>query len=238
MKGALRGVPGAGHTTLEMNFLPDAQIHCDACDGRRYNAETLSIRYRGHSIADVLAMPIAQACQTFEDHPRIHRQLSVICEVGLEYMTLGQSATTLSGGEAQRLKLACEFVKRATGRTLYLMDEPSVGLHWRDLDKLIAILQRLVDQGNTVVVIEHNLDLVKVADHVIDMGPEGGDGGGFILAEGPPQVIAACPDSYTGQFLAPLLASPAAPSPPAKKGGEGQTLTDPLPRWRRIRFKS
>jgi excinuclease ABC subunit A len=192
---------GDGVITLEMNFLPDVHIPCEMCDGRRYSAQTLDVTYHGKNIADVLAMTVEEALGFFDMQPRITRQLKVLQDVGLDYITLGQSATTLSGGEAQRLKLATEFNKRSTGKTLYLLDEPTVGLHWKDLENLIGILNALVDQGNTVIVIEHNLDFIKVADHLIDMGPEGGYKGGYVVASGTPKEVSRCEDSYTGQFL-------------------------------------
>ncbi len=196
---------GAGYKTLEMTFLPDVHTRCDVCGGRRYNRDTLEVRYRGKSIADVLEMTVAEAAEHFANQPKIHRQLGTLRDVGLNYITLGQPATTLSGGEAQRLKLATEFLKRSTGRTLYLLDEPTTGLHWQDLENLIAICQNLVDQGNTVIVIEHNLDFVKIADYVIDMGPEGGEKGGDIVVEGTPEQVAGAADSFTGRFLARCL---------------------------------
>ena len=192
---------GDGVITLEMNFLPDVHIPCEMCDGKRYSPQTLDVTYHGKNIADVLAMTVEEALSFFDMQPRITRQLKVLQDVGLDYITLGQSATTLSGGEAQRLKLATEFNKRSTGKTLYLLDEPTVGLHWKDLENLIGILNALADQGNTVIVIEHNLDFIKVADHLIDMGPEGGDKGGYVVASGTPREVAQCEDSYTGQFL-------------------------------------
>lgn len=192
---------GDGYITKEMNFLPDVRIGCDVCGGKRYNAETLEVLYRGKNIADVLAMTVSEARTFFAGITRLETMLTVLEDVGLHYIQLGQPATTLSGGEAQRVKLATEFCRKSTGKTLYLLDEPSVGLHWADLEKLILILNRLVDQGNTVIVIEHNLDFIKVCDHVIDMGPEGGQRGGYVVAQGTPQMVAACEDSYTGRFL-------------------------------------
>jgi len=197
---------GAGYIVQEMTFLPNAQSRCDVCDGKRYNPDTLDVYYREKNIADVLAMTVAEAVTYFEHQPKILRQMQVLSEVGLDYITLGQQATTLSGGEAQRLKLATELMRHSTGNTIYLMDEPTVGLHWEDLDKLIGILNRLVDQGNTLVVIEHNMDFIKVSDTIIDMGPEAGENGGYIVAEGSPESVAQQPDSYTGQFLKTYLA--------------------------------
>jgi len=199
--GRCEACKGDGIIIKEMNFLPDVHITCEVCQGQRYNSETLEVKYHGKSIADVLEMTVAEAAIFFATIPRIQKMLTVLNDVGLHYIKLGQPATTLSGGEAQRVKLATEFCRRSTGRTLYLLDEPSVGLHWADLENLLHILNRLVDQGNTVVVIEHNLDFVKVADHIIDMGPEGGHRGGYVVAEGPPRDVAQCDESYTGQFL-------------------------------------
>ena len=188
-----------------MNFLSDVYVKCDVCKGKRYNRETLEVKYKGKTIADVLDMSVKEALEFFDSIPAIKTRLQTLNDVGLDYMKLGQSATTLSGGEAQRIKLASELNKRSTGKTLYLLDEPSVGLHWYDLDKLIKILQQLADQGNTILVIEHNLDFIKIADHIIDLGPEGGIGGGKIVAQGTPQEVAKCKNSYTGQYLKPIL---------------------------------
>jgi len=199
--GRCEACKGDGAITKEMNFLPEVRLKCEICDGKRYNPETLEVTYRGKNISDVLNMTVSEAKEYFAGLPRVEHMLTVLEEVGLHYITLGQPATTLSGGEAQRVKLATEFCRKSTGKTVYLLDEPSVGLHWADLEKLILILNKLVDQGNTVIVIEHNLDFIKVCDHLIDMGPDGGHRGGQIVAEGPPAKIAACPDSYTGQFL-------------------------------------
>ncbi len=197
---------GDGMKKLEMHFLPDVYVPCEQCNGARYNRETLEVRYKGKSIADVLDMTVEDALEFFKDIPAIANKLTTIAEVGLGYIKLGQSATTLSGGEAQRIKLATELSKRATGKTLYILDEPTTGLHFADVHKLLALLQRLRDQGNTIVVIEHNLDVIKSADWIVDLGPEGGDRGGTLVAEGPPEAVAQHPTSYTGQFLAPLLA--------------------------------
>lgn len=199
--GRCEACKGDGVIVKEMNFLPDVHITCEVCGGKRYNQETLEVTYHGKSIADVLDMTVAEAYEFFHTLPRIQKMLGVLNDVGLHYIKLGQPAPTLSGGEAQRVKLATEFCRRSTGKTLYLLDEPSTGLHWADMENLLHILNRLVDQGNTVVVIEHNLDFIKVADHVIDMGPEGGHRGGYVVAEGTPKDIAACEDSYTGSFL-------------------------------------
>lgn len=192
---------GAGVKTIEMNFLPDVYVTCDSCGGKRYNRETLEIRFKGKSISDVLNLTINQACDFFENIPSISSKLNAVRDVGLGYITLGQPATTLSGGEAQRIKLAAELVKKDTGNTLYLLDEPSTGLHFQDIKTLLGILNKIVDKGNTVVVIEHNLDIIKSADHIIDFGPEGGTEGGNIVAVGTPQQIAQNTDSYTGHFL-------------------------------------
>ncbi len=196
---------GDGMKRLEMHFLPDVYVPCEQCNGSRYNRETLEVRYKGKSIADVLDMTVDDALAFFADLPSIANKLSTISEVGLGYIKLGQSATTLSGGEAQRIKLAAELSKRATGKTLYILDEPTTGLHFADVHKLLALLLRLRDQGNTIVVIEHNLDVIKSADWILDLGPEGGDRGGTLIAEGTPEHVAQVPGSYTGRFLAPLL---------------------------------
>ncbi|HEX5440822.1 MAG TPA: excinuclease ABC subunit UvrA, partial [Ktedonobacterales bacterium] len=200
---------GEGILTIEMNFLPDVYVPCEACKGKRYNREALEIHYKGKSIADVLEMTVAEALPFFESVPSIANKLSTLNDVGLGYIRLGQPATTLSGGEAQRIKLATELSRRATGRTMYILDEPTTGLHFADVERLLAVLQRLVDTGNTVVVIEHNLDVIKAADWVLDLGPEGGDRGGELLAEGTPEQIARVEASYTGHFLAKSLAVPA-----------------------------
>ena len=190
---------------IEMNFLSDVYVKCDVCKGKRYNRETLEVKYKGKTISDVLDMSVKEALEFFDSIPSIKNKLQTLNDVGLDYIKLGQSATTLSGGEAQRIKLASELNKRATGKTLYLLDEPSVGLHWYDLDKLIKILQQLADQGNTILVIEHNLDFIKIADHIIDLGPEGGTGGGTVVAQGTPKEIAKNKKSYTGQYLKPIF---------------------------------
>jgi excinuclease ABC subunit A len=196
---------GDGIKKIEMQFLPDVYVQCEACQGRRYNEETLAVRYRGHSIADVLELTVEEAREVFSAVPRLKRILDTLYDVGLGYIHLGQPATTLSGGEAQRVKLATELARKAQGHTLYILDEPTTGLHMADVDHLLRVLQSLRDQGNTVLVIEHNLDVIKVADHVIDLGPEGGDEGGQVVATGTPEQVAACAESYTGQFLRPLL---------------------------------
>ncbi|WP_420175705.1 excinuclease ABC subunit UvrA [Luteococcus sp. OSA5] len=203
--GRCENCSGDGTIKIEMNFLPDVYVPCEVCQGARYNRETLEVHFKGKTIAEVLDMPIEEAADFFEAHTAISRHLKTLVEVGLGYVRLGQPATTLSGGEAQRVKLATELQRRSTGRTMYVLDEPTTGLHFEDIRKLLGVLQKLVDQGNSVVVIEHNLDVIKTADHLIDMGPEGGSGGGMVVAEGTPEQVAACPDSYTGQFLAPIL---------------------------------
>ena len=200
--GRCEACKGDGLVKIEMNFLSDVYVKCDICKGKRYNRETLEVKYKGKSISDVLDMSVKEALEFFDSIPSIKNKLQTLNDVGLDYMKLGQSATTLSGGEAQRIKLASELNKRSTGKTLYLLDEPSVGLHWADLDKLAKILQALADQGNTILMIEHNLDLIKIADHIIDLGPEGGIDGGKIIAQGTPAQIAKCKQSYTGKFLA------------------------------------
>jgi excinuclease ABC subunit A len=184
-----------------MNFLPDVYVHCNECNGRRYNRETLEIRYKGKNISDVLDMTISQAVEFFGNIPAIRHKLVTIDQVGLGYITLGQPSTTLSGGESQRIKLAAELSKKDTGRTIYILDEPTTGLHFEDVRVLLEVLNRLVDKGNTVIVIEHNLDVIKVADHIIDMGPEGGTRGGQIICTGTPEEIAGNKKSYTGQYL-------------------------------------
>jgi excinuclease ABC subunit A len=196
---------GDGVIKVEMHFLPDVYVPCDVCHGKRYNRETLEVLYKGKNISDVLEMTVEEALAFFDAVPSIARKLQTLTDVGLSYIRLGQAATTLSGGEAQRVKLALELSKRDTGRTLYILDEPTTGLHFHDISLLLKVLHTLRDHGNTIVVIEHNLDVIKTADWVIDMGPEGGNGGGTIVAEGTPEIIAATPASYTGRYLAPLL---------------------------------
>lgn len=203
--GRCEACKGDGLVKIEMNFLSDVYVKCDVCKGKRYNRETLEVKYKGKTISDVLDMSVKEALEFFDSIPAIKNKLQTLNDVGLDYMKLGQSATTLSGGEAQRIKLASELNKRSTGKTLYLLDEPSVGLHWADLDKLAKILQALADQGNTILMIEHNLDLIKIADHVIDLGPEGGVDGGNIVACGTPNEIMKCKESYTGKYLAKYL---------------------------------
>ena len=203
--GRCEACKGDGVLKIEMNFLSDVYVKCDVCKGKRYNRETLEVKYKGKTISDVLDMSVKEALEFFDSIPSIKNKLQTLNDVGLDYMKLGQSATTLSGGEAQRIKLAAELNKRSTGKTLYLLDEPSVGLHWYDLDKLIKILQQLADQGNTILVIEHNLDFIKIADYIIDLGPEGGVGGGQVIACGTPLEVSKCKNSYTGQYLKPML---------------------------------
>ena len=196
---------GDGVIAIEMQFLPNVYVTCESCKGRRYNRETLEIKYRGKSVADVLELAVDQALPFLENFPPIEVKLRTLQDVGLGYIKLGQSATTLSGGEAQRVKLAKELARRGTGRSLYILDEPTTGLHFEDTRKLLDVLNKLVDQGNTVIVIEHNLDVIKCADHVIDLGPEGGEEGGRIVAEGPPEVICKNPESFTGASLSRIL---------------------------------
>ena len=203
--GRCEACKGDGLLKIEMNFLSDVYVKCDVCKGERYNRETLEVKYKGATISDVLNMTVAEAYVFFENIPKIKSRLKTLYDVGLGYIKLGQSATTLSGGEAQRIKLASELNKKATGKTLYLLDEPSVGLHWYDLDKLIKIINKLADAGNTILIIEHNMDLIKIADHIIDLGPEGGNGGGNIVFEGTPEEIVKCKESYTGKYLKDYL---------------------------------
>jgi excinuclease ABC subunit A len=203
--GRCENCAGDGVIKIEMHFLPDVYVTCEVCHGKRYNREALEIHYKGKTISDVLAMTCEQALEFFTNIPAIARKLQTLVDVGLGYITLGQPATTLSGGEAQRIKLASELSRRATGRTLYILDEPTTGLHMADEAKLLDVLHALVDGGNSMIVIEHNLDMIKNADHIIDMGPEGGDAGGRIIAEGTPEQVARIKTSYTGQFLAKTL---------------------------------
>ena len=188
-----------------MYFLPDIEVPCEVCEGKKYNQETLSVYYKGKNISEVLDMTVEEALEFFKNIPNIRTKLQALYDVGLGYIKLGQSSTTLSGGEAQRVKLATELAKRSTGKTLYILDEPTTGLHMYDVRKLINILQTFVDKGNTVVVIEHNLDVIKVADYIIDLGPEGGDAGGEIVASGNPEKVAKCENSYTGMYLKKIL---------------------------------
>jgi len=203
--GRCEACRGDGMIKIEMQFLPDVYVTCEVCKGRRYNRETLEVKFKGKTIADVLEMTVEEALEFFAPFPAIARKLKTLHDVGLDYIRLGQPAPTLSGGEAQRVKLATELSKRATGNTVYILDEPTTGLHFEDVRKLLGVLHRLVDAGNTVIVIEHNLDVIKTADWIIDLGPEGGDAGGYVVAEGPPEYVATVEASYTGQFLRPLL---------------------------------
>ena len=203
--GRCEACEGNGILQIEMHFLPDVYVPCEVCKGARYNRETLEVKYKEKTIADVLNMTVEEAVVFFANQPKIARKLQTLLDVGLGYVTLGQSATTLSGGEAQRVKLANELARRGTGKTVYILDEPTTGLHIADVHRLIEVLQKLVDVGNTVIVIEHNLDLIKCADHIIDLGPEGGSAGGEIVAKGTPEQVAAVPGSFTGQYLRPLL---------------------------------
>ena len=215
--GRCEACQGDGVIKIEMHFLPDVYVTCDVCKGKRYNRETLEVLFKGKSIADVLDMTVEEAAEFFKAVPRVRETFNTLHRVGLDYIHVGQQATTLSGGEAQRVKLAKELSKRATGRTLYILDEPTTGLHFHDVKKLLEVLHELVAQGNTVVVIEHNLEVIKTADWVIDLGPEGGDGGGEIVAWGPPEDIVKAPRSYTGKFLGPVLAK----AGKRKRGGGG-----------------
>jgi excinuclease ABC subunit A len=216
--GRCEACSGDGTIKIEMNFLPDVYVPCEVCHGARYNRETLEVHYKGKTIAEVLDMPIEEAVEFFDAIPAIARHLRTLVEVGLGYVRLGQPAPTLSGGEAQRVKLASELQKRSTGRTVYVLDEPTTGLHFEDIRKLLLVLSQLVDQGNTVIVIEHNLDVIKTADWLIDLGPDGGNKGGLVVAEGTPEEVTAIEASYTGRFLEPVLRGRAV-SAPRKVGG-------------------
>jgi len=204
--GRCEACQGDGVIKVEMHFLPDVYVPCDVCKGKRYNRETLDVKYKHKSIHEVLEMTVEDAREFFDSIPAVSRKLQTLMDVGLSYIKLGQSATTLSGGEAQRVKLAKELSKRDTGQTLYILDEPTTGLHFYDIQQLLNVLHKLRDHGNTIVVIEHNLDVIKTADWIIDLGPEGGSGGGEILITGTPEQVAACEKSYTGKYLKPLLA--------------------------------
>jgi excinuclease ABC subunit A len=199
--GRCEACKGDGIIKIEMHFLPDVYVTCEVCGGKRYNRETLEIHYRGETIADVLDMTVDQAYEFFENIPTIKRKLQTLCDVGLGYIKLGQSATTLSGGEAQRIKLTRELSKKSTGKTVYFLDEPTTGLHFADIQKLLDVLNRLADSGNTVIVIEHNMEVIKSADYIIDLGPEGGEQGGEVIGQGTPEEIINIPTSYTGQYL-------------------------------------
>jgi excinuclease ABC subunit A len=203
--GRCEACQGDGIIKIEMHFLPDVYVPCEVCKGKRYNAQTLEIKYRGKTISDILEMRVDEAAEFFTNIPRVRTKLSTICDVGLGYIKMGQPATTLSGGEAQRVKLATELSRRSTGRTFYVLDEPTTGLHFADIHKLLEVLQRLVKLGNSVLVIEHNLDVIKTADYLIDLGPEGGDRGGTVIASGTPEEVAANEASYTGHYLVPVL---------------------------------
>ena len=203
--GRCEACSGDGIIKIEMHFLPDVYVPCEVCKGKRYNRETLEVKYKGKSIYDVLNMTVEEALPFFENIPSIRRKIETLYDVGLSYIRLGQPSTTLSGGEAQRIKLAAELSKRSTGKTIYILDEPTTGLHFADVHKLVEILKRLSEGGNTVVVIEHNLDVIKTADYIIDIGPEGGDRGGTVVAFGTPEQVAANPSSYTGQYVAKYL---------------------------------
>ncbi|MBV6491456.1 MAG: UvrABC system protein A [Fimbriimonadaceae bacterium] len=205
--GRCEACKGDGIIKIEMHFLPDVYVPCEVCKGRRYNRETLEVRYKGKNIAEVLQMTVEEGTEFFSAIPKIHRKMATLLDVGLGYIKLGQPATTLSGGEAQRVKLAEELSKRSTGRTVYILDEPTTGLHFEDVKNLLGVLHRLVDQGNTMIVIEHNLDVIKTADWVIDLGPEGGNGGGRVVAMGTPEEVAAVEGSWTGRYLRGVLAS-------------------------------
>ena len=203
--GRCEACQGDGVIKIEMHFLPDVYVTCETCQGKRYNRETLEIRFKGKSIADVLDMTVEDAQEFFAAVPSIREKMDALVRVGLGYIKVGQQATTLSGGEAQRVKLSKELAKRSTGRTLYILDEPTTGLHFEDVRKLLEVLHRLVDQGNSVVVIEHNLDVIKTADHILDLGPGGGVRGGEVVAQGTPEDVARVEGSFTGAYLAPML---------------------------------
>ncbi|HEX6660233.1 MAG TPA: excinuclease ABC subunit UvrA, partial [Ilumatobacter sp.] len=209
--GRCEACEGAGIVQIEMHFLPDVYVACEVCKGKRYNRETLEIHYKGKNVAEILEMNVEEALKFFEAVPSIKGKLQTLNDVGMGYIHLGQPATTLSGGEAQRVKLATELSKRATGKTFYILDEPTTGLHFDDVSRLLQVLSRLVESGNTVVVIEHNLDVIKTADWVIDLGPEGGDKGGYLIAAGTPEAVAAAPESSTGRYLRRVLGLPAEP---------------------------
>ncbi len=219
--GRCEACQGDGVVKVEMHFLPDMYVACDVCHGKRYNRETLEIRYRGKNVHEVLDLTVEQALPYFEAVPAIARRLQTLLDVGLSYIRLGQSATTLSGGEAQRVKLSLELSKRGSGSTLYVLDEPTTGLHFHDIDMLLKVLNQLVDAGNTVVIIEHNLDVIKTADWIIDMGPEGGDGGGQVVVQGTPEQVALCEQSLTGQYLARTLKSSTRQVPSTSTGLPG-----------------
>src|SRR5262249_49133900 len=218
--GRCEACEGDGVKRGEMHFLPDVYVPCEVCQGKRFNEATLEVKYNGLSIADVLDLTVDEALQLFKHHPNVFRALTTLADVGLGYIALGQSSPTLSGGEAQRVKLSRELSKRSTGRTLYILDEPTTGLHFEDIRKLLGVLDRLVSGGNTVIVMEPNLDVIKTADHIIDIGPDGGDAGGRVVATGTPEEVAAVPESYTGRYLMPLVSEPAAARPRSAAAGE------------------
>jgi excinuclease ABC subunit A len=203
--GRCENCEGGGLIKIEMHFLPDVYVECEVCHGKRYNRETLEITYKGKNIADVLNLTVDEAARFFRNVPSVSDKLNALLDVGLGYLRLGQAGTTLSGGEAQRVKLATELAKRATGRTVYILDEPTTGLHFADIEKLLQVLMKLRNAGNTVIVIEHNLEMIKCADWIIDLGPEGGEGGGEIVGTGPPETIVDLPNSFTGKYLRPML---------------------------------
>ena len=205
--GRCESCEGLGRKCIEMHFLPDVWVLCNACLGQRFTSEILQVRFKGRSVADLLNTTVSRALELFANIPGIHQRLKVMEDVGLGYLSLGQSSTTLSGGEAQRLKLAAELARTGTGRTVYIMDEPTTGLHFDDIQNLLRVVERLVEEGNTVIVVEHNMDVVKTADHVVDLGPEGGDGGGRIVASGTPEKVARSRRSHTGRFLRKVLAA-------------------------------
>jgi excinuclease ABC subunit A len=240
--GRCENCAGDGTIKIEMNFLPDVYVPCEVCKGARYNRETLEVHYKGKTISEVLEMPIEEGSTFFEAIPAIHRHLKTLVDVGLGYVRLGQSAPTLSGGEAQRVKLASELQKRSTGRTVYVLDEPTTGLHFEDIRKLLIVLNGLVDKGNTVITIEHNLDVIKTADWLIDMGPEGGNKGGLVLATGTPEEIAEVPESATGLFLRPVLGltgEPAGGKAAVARGAKANgTTAAAKPRTTRSRSKA
>ena len=215
--GRCEACKGDGQVKIEMHFLPDVYVPCDVCGGQRYNRETLQVRYRGKNVYDLLEMTVDEALDFFTAIPGLKRKLQTLHDVGLGYIRLGQPATTLSGGEAQRVKLSGELQRVQTGSTFYILDEPTTGLHFEDVRQLLAVLQRLVDAGNTVLVIEHNLDVIKSADHIIDLGPEGGDRGGEIVCSGTPEEVAACYESHTGRFLADMFRQDEGDSPQQRK---------------------
>jgi excinuclease ABC subunit A len=222
--GRCESCSGDGTLKIEMNFLPDVYVPCEVCHGARYNRETLEVHYKNKSISDVLNMPVEEALEFFASIPAIARHLQTLVDVGLGYVRLGQPATTLSGGEAQRVKLSSELQKRSTGRTVYVLDEPTTGLHFEDVRKLLIVLHSLVEKGNTVIVIEHNLDVIKTADWIIDMGPEGGSGGGKVVATGTPEQVANHATSHTARFLQPLVGNASAKSLSSKKAPAKQVV--------------